>query len=361
METAYYILLSILALVSLLPFIPNQHWMFRVWEFGRIQVLVLQIALLLAGLFLISEKTYTYWSTAFLLILLAANNVRVLLPYTTLFKTPAPNPTQKHSDSVSVLSVNVYQFNTQYQRMIDTIRKVNPDILLTMESNQAWEDALVVLEKDYPYTKKIALENTYGMHFYSKLIASDIKAHYFVADDMPSIEAALETPDKTKFTFFGVHPAPPSPTEESNSKERDGELLSVAKRVKEINTPVLVTGDFNNVAWARSSILFRKTSELLDPRIGRGFVSTFHARYKLLRFPIDLFFHSTDVFIEDFRTLPDVGSDHLPLYCRFFINHSSEVQASEVEELDTEESEEVEEMIEDGVEEESDRPTVATE
>ena len=36
METTYYLLLSILVLVSLLPFFPNQHWMFRVWEFGRI-------------------------------------------------------------------------------------------------------------------------------------------------------------------------------------------------------------------------------------------------------------------------------------------------------------------------------------
>ncbi len=322
---------------------------------------MLQVVLLIAGFLLISPKTDLFWATTPLLFLLGANNVRVLLPYTPLFKKAAPATTQKHSNSVSVLSVNVYQFNTQYQRMIDTIQNIDPDIILTMESNQAWEDALTVLEKDYPYSKKIALENTYGMHFYSKLKASDIKAHYFVADDMPSIEATLETSDKTKFTLFGVHPAPPSPTEEANSKERDGELLSVARRVKEVNTPVLVVGDFNNVAWARSSILFRKTSELLDPRIGRGFVSTFHARYKLLRFPIDLFFHSTDIFVEDFRTLPDVGSDHLPLYSRFFVNHSSDIQEEEVEVLDEEESEEVEEMIEDGIEEESDRPAVATE
>jgi endonuclease/exonuclease/phosphatase (EEP) superfamily protein YafD len=361
METTYYILLAFLVLVSLLPFFPNQHWTFRIWEFGRIQLLVLQVLLLIAGFLLLNPKTGLFWASTPALFLLAVNNLRVLLPYTPLFRRAIPATTQKHSNSVSVLSVNVYQFNTQYQRMIDSIRSVNPDILLTMESNQAWEDALTVLEKDYPYHKKIALENTYGMHFYSKLKAHDIKVNYFVADDMPSIEASLETDDHARFTLFGVHPAPPSPTEEANSKERDGELLSVARRVKEVHTPVLVVGDFNNVAWASSSILFRKTSELLDPRIGRGFVSTFHARYKLFRFPIDLFFHSTEIFVEDFRTLPDVGSDHLPLYCRFFINHSDTVQESEVEELDEEEEEEVDEMIEEGIEEDSDRPAVAKE
>jgi endonuclease/exonuclease/phosphatase (EEP) superfamily protein YafD len=38
----------------------------------------------------------------------------------------------------------------------------------------------------------------------------------------------------------------------------------------------LVSGDFNNVAWAYSSQLFRKTSELIDARIGRGIFATFH-------------------------------------------------------------------------------------
>jgi hypothetical protein len=46
-----------------------------------------------------------------------------------------------------------------------------------------------------------------------------------VADDL--IEAKITTADNFKFTF-AVHPPPPSHYEE-NSKERDGELLSIAK------------------------------------------------------------------------------------------------------------------------------------
>jgi hypothetical protein len=41
-----------------------------------------------------------------------------------------------------------------------------------------------------------------------------------VADDCP----VLRQKNNFKFTFFAVHPPPPSPTEEENSKERDGEL-----------------------------------------------------------------------------------------------------------------------------------------
>jgi hypothetical protein len=62
------------------------------------------------------------------------------------------------------------------------------------------------------------------MHLYSKLKITKHSVHYFVADDLPSIEAKITTADNFKFTFFAVHPPPPSPTEEENSKERDGEL-----------------------------------------------------------------------------------------------------------------------------------------
>lgn len=357
----YYIVSALLITVSVLPFINHQHWMLRVWEFGRIQLTVLQLLTLALGLFFMVDKDFLFWGTALVHVALIVYNGVILFPYTSAFKKKAVQDIPKHSRTISIISVNVYQFNDRYQELINLVREVKPDILMTMESNQAWDDALTEIETDYPNFKKVPLENTYGIHFYTKLSTKYIKVNYFVADDLPSIEASLLTKDNTTFTFFGVHPPPPSPTEEDNSKERDGELLSVGKKVKEMKGPIIVVGDFNNVAWAKSSILFRKTSGLIDPRIGRGFVSTFHAKYKLLRFPIDLFFHSTDIFIEDFKTLRPVGSDHLPLFCKFFINYKEDTQEEDVETLEQEEKQEVKEMIEDGIEEESDRPVVVNE
>ncbi|WP_244270316.1 endonuclease/exonuclease/phosphatase family protein [Christiangramia echinicola] len=348
-------------MASTLPFITHQHWMFRVWEFGRIQVLVLQIITLALGIIFVEDKSLIFWGIVLLHTGLLINHAIILIPYTTMYRKNPFESIAKHSETISIISVNVYQFNERYQELIKLVREVKPDILLTMESNQAWEDAMAEIEGEYPNFKKVALENTYGIHFYSKLKVKSIKVNYFIADDLPSIEASLLTENGKPFTFFGVHPPPPSPTEEDTSRERDGELLSLGKKVLKTKDPVIVVGDFNNVAWAKSSILFRKTSELIDPRIGRGFVSTFHARYRLLRFPIDLFFHSTDIFIEDFKTLRDIGSDHLPLFCKFFINLKEDVQEEEVETLEEGEKDEVEEMIEDGIEEESDRPKLATE
>ncbi|RYY38234.1 MAG: endonuclease/exonuclease/phosphatase family protein [Chitinophagaceae bacterium] len=353
MEVVYQCLSCFLLLAALLPLLPHPHWIFRIWEYGRIQAFVLQLAVLTLGFF-VHPHNALFWFLQGALFLLAVHNVWLLAPYTPIFRKK--HRVEKESESVSVLSVNVYQFNTEYDKLLQLVRAEEPDILLTMESNGGWQEALDTLSDIYPHAQKVPLENTYGMHFYTKLRVHKMQVHYFVADDMPSIEAELETPDGLRFTIFCVHPAPPSPTEEPTARERDGDLLSVANKVAKNDGPVLVVGDFNNVAWARSSILFRKTSGLIDPRIGRGFVSTYHARHRWLRFPIDLFFHSPHLFIEQFCTLAPVGSDHLPLYCRFFINPVDDAQEGEVETLEPGREKEVEEMIQEGKEEQGDRP-----
>ena len=361
MLLVYYILSAFCIAGSILPLIPHQHWTFRVWEFGRIQIMIIQLAVLVLGLIFIEEKSSVFWLVSGTNLALVINHAIILVPYTTIYRRNPSKNIDKESAPISIISVNVYQFNKEYEKLIALMKEVQPDILLTLESNQDWENALTKIESDYPNFKKVPLENTYGIHFYTKLEVKYIKVNYLIADDLPSIEAALITKEGIPFTFFGVHPPPPSPTEEDNAKERDGELLAVGKKIKEIKGSIIVAGDFNNVAWARSSILFRKTSELIDPRIGRGFVSTFHAKYRLLRFPIDLFFHSPDIFVEDFKTLKPIGSDHLPLFCSFFINKKEEVQEKETESLKKEEKKEVDKIIKDGIEEEGDRDAVATE
>ena len=361
MEICFYIISCLLLLVNMLPFVSHQHWLFRVWDFGRIQILFLLGVLFLASFIIFETTSINLRIIQILLLLNIGYNCKVLIPYTKLYKKEKNSTnTNSNKKSISIIAANVYQFNTNYEKLISLIKSRMPDIVLTMESNLNWEKALSALEEEYPHFHKMSLENTYGMHFFSKLKIISSKTNYFVAKDVPSFEIVLETVEKDRITFFGVHPPPPSPTEEANSKERDGELLSVAKEVKKSSYPVIVCGDFNNVAWGNSSILFKKKSALIDPRIGRGFVSTFHAKYKLLRFPIDLFFHSETIFIKTFTTLDPIGSDHLPLYCEFVIANKK-LNNDTKESTDSNEDEEIEEVIEEGKKENSDREEKATE
>lgn len=342
----------ILILTSLLPLIPNQHWVFRLGDFIKVKVFALQICAFVISLFFLKESIFLCYSQSIQFVLIAYH-IYLLARYTKFWRVPKVSATGFFSDKIKIISCNVYQFNTQYERFIDLIKREQPDIFLTMESNADWEKAMRVLEKDYPAFEKVTLENTYGMHFYTKLKVVKKQTHFFVADDLPSIEAELETKDGHRFLFFGVHPPPPSPTEEKNSKERDGDLLSVAKYVRNKKNPTVICGDFNNVAWAKSSILFKKTSELIDARIGRGVLSTFHTKYWFFRVPLDLLFHSPEIFIDKLFTYENIGSDHFPVGCMFHINHKDDSQKKDVKELEEGEMQEVNEMIMEGKEEES--------
>ncbi|WP_299180818.1 endonuclease/exonuclease/phosphatase family protein [uncultured Chryseobacterium sp.] len=355
-----YLSLSILLLVlTILPKIQHPHWIFRVPEFGKIQIACFTLMTIVLGFFIDGQENIWYYQGALLLMFI--HHASTLIKYTPLYPVKKHTRKSHSSQHVRFISANVYQFNKEHNRFISLIKRYQPDMFLTMESNGDWEKSLSSLEKDYPYQHKVPLENTYGMHFYSKIKIEEAKTHFFVTDDIPSIEIYLKTNDGFSFVFFGVHPPPPSPTEEETSKERDGDLLCTAKRVKDIHQPVIVVGDFNNVAWSRSSILFRKMSHLIDPRIGRSFVSTFHAKYRLLRFPIDLMFHSDEIFISQLKTLENFGSDHLPVYCELFIDHQNDAQEEKVETATPKEKAEAEEMIKEGKEEDGDRDPVATE
>lgn len=139
-----------------------------------------------------------------------------------------------------------------------------------------------------------------------------------------------------------LHPPPPVPTFATRSIERDAELLIVGKEVRELNEPIVVFGDLNDVAWSRTNYLFQDISGLLDPRIGRGFYNTFHAQIPVLRFPLDHCFHSNHFRLIDFKRLDYFGSDHFPV--NIILNLESDAVITQ-EEL-TPEPEQIEEANE---------------
>lgn len=353
MGTTLFIASILVILLSVLPFVPNQHWVYRVPDFLKLQLFFLKLLIIPLDI-LYWEEILGFYFLVGALIALLLYHAFILMRYTKFWRKEKKVAAKHSSEIIKIISCNIYQFNTEYERFIDLIKREKPHIFLTMESNSDWEKAMRTLEEDYPTQHKVTLENTYGMHFYSRLPIRKIQTHYFVADDLPSIEAEVETEDGYRFVFFGVHPPPPSPTEEATSKERDGDLLSVAKRVREYKMPVVVIGDFNNVAWAKTSILFKNTSQLIDARIGRGILSTFHAKYWFFRVPLDLLFHSPSVFIEELNIAENVGSDHFPVQVSFRINEESAAQEEDVKDLDKGEMSEVNELIKEGKKEESD-------
>src|SRR5690606_6353030 len=119
------------------------------------------------------------------------------------------------------------------EKLIRLVRQYQPDILLTLESDKWWEKQLEPLEKDYPFTVKVPLDNLYGMHLYSKLELLEPQTLYLVEDYLPSIHAQVVLRSGRKVQIHCLHPEPPSPTESDTSTSRDAELLIVGKNSKD--------------------------------------------------------------------------------------------------------------------------------
>ena len=194
--------------------------------------------------------------------------------------------------------------------MLQQIKEANADIVFLLETDSSWEVATRELKKEYPYCLLAPLENTYVLLFYSRLKLARSSINYLVKHDLPSIEAEVYLPSGEKMQIWGLHPEPPVPGESLYSTAKDKELMKVALKAKECSLPSIVIGDLNDVAWSHSTELFRKTSELLDPRRGRGFYNTFSAHLWYIRYPLDYIFCSKEFGLISMIRMPKNGSDH---------------------------------------------------
>jgi len=308
------------SIVSFFPLANSSHWIFRVFEFIRLQLLALLLLLLLVGTFLI--RPWGFWEVMGMLMLLAAiiYHLLIILPY---FPKRLNKKTKPPGNGIVLLSVNVKQENRDYEKLIRLVKSIQPDILLTMESDINWEQNLAEIKADFKHFIAVPKNNRYGMHLFTKLEIKDYEVHYLISKEHPSIEARMIDNEGNEFVFWGVHPPPPSPTEKPTARQKDAELMKLAKLTLDTELPVIVAGDFNNVCWSRTSKLFSKISKLRDARINRGFYSTFPAHLWLFRFPIDLLFHAESVFVNRLKVLSSIGSDHLPLLAEFMISGSA--------------------------------------
>ncbi len=313
--------LLVLLVVSLLPYSYSQHYLVRSCDFVRLQVVYLASTCLIATGYLISiSASMIYVACALASIVVLLLQVGWIYPYTWLAKKEvAPSKADK-DHSIRIMSANVLMSNTEYQKLIELVTGYQPDLLITLESDETWQQQLSCLEKDYPYRVYCPKDNRYGMHLYSKFKIKRYEVCELIETDIPSIHILFEDADGIEVQGHFIHPAPPSPTEEDSSRPRDTELIILAKALQDRKRPCIVAGDLNDVAWSRSTRLFMSISGLLDPRKGRGFFNTFHASYFFMRWPLDHLFHSEEFTVKRIERLAKYGSDHFALLTELVYN-----------------------------------------
>lgn len=311
--------LSILGFVAifagLLPLVRREAWWIRIFDFPRIQIAALALVVLTGDLVTRSDSGVFVTTFRILLTACILYQAYMIYPYTFLVpKQVKPAKASREESCFSLFISNVKIENRNVEGLRKIIHENNPDVILILEANDWWRDALVDFERSYPFTVQKPLDNSYGMLFYTRLELLTSEILFRVSDDVPSMRVCIALSSGIEVELHCLHPKPPVPQEEGTSKQRDAELLIVGREIRGKSTPTVVMGDLNDVAWSHTNYLFQKISRLLDPRIGRGFYNTFDARYPIMRFPLDHFFHSNHFRLITLRRLPYFGSDHFPMY-----------------------------------------------
>ncbi|WP_221766234.1 endonuclease/exonuclease/phosphatase family protein [Hymenobacter metallilatus] len=351
-------LLAVAALVAtLLPLLRQTAWWIRVFDFPRLQIVGVLLVVILGGLALGWLDLPGYYGKGGLLILAVAVVYQAfrIMPYTRLVKKQIGDSTLTDGDRhISLAMMNVLQFNKQGRKALQVLQQADADIIMAVETDEWWYEQLRPLEQTHPYTCHEPLDNTYGLLFFSRLKLEGCEVKYLLDDDVPSLHTRVQLADgRTWVRVYGLHPKPPAPAESKTSTKRDAELLLVGKAIDKKDEPTIVFGDMNDVAWSHTSELFRRISGLMDPRVGRGLLPTFHADYSLLRWPLDHVFVSAHFKVDDMERLPYVGSDHFPIYIKLsYEPHDKEEQEENCEEADAGDHEEAAEKIQEGFEEE---------
>lgn len=312
-DIIFYLSLFVIS-STLIPFIRHDFWIFRVFEYPRLQKLVLNLALLFFFAFIYHRNSTIDFVVLTGLFINFIYLLYLILPFTRFGRKQIISSKKPNGpENLKLLIANVYQENRKADDYHEIIKECNPDVILMVETNNWWKQQMDSLSEHYPHQLQAPLENTYGMLLYSRLELNDASVKFLVEDDIPSMEALVLLPSGQKVKLFCLHPQPPVPQENPRSTERDKEILMVAEKAKECSFPVVVMGDLNDVAWSYTTELFGKISGLLDPRRGRGFFNSFNAKYFFLRFPLDHIFCSKDFSLSGISRLKSCGSDHFPM------------------------------------------------
>lgn len=336
---------------TLLPFLPLDIWWVQIFVFPRIQISIIMLLLILLwGIFFRFQGKFVIMLVLLLGASILYQGFRIY-PYTILSGTQTDQAEIQDSLYViSGISSNVYMENRDYQSLLQVIEDEKPDLVLLLETDEWWQDKVDTLKNEYPYMVSDPLDNTYGMILYSRLKLEGAEVKYIIEDSIPSIHAYAHLRSGQKVKIYCLHPRPPVPPESESSTKRDAELLLVGKMVEETNEPAIVLGDMNDVAWSATTRLFLKTSQMLDPRIGRGFYNTFNADIPLLRWSLDHVFHTKDFQINQLKVLSYVGSDHFPIYFSLSYQPAEAHEQEPLEPTDAKEEDTVNKKIQKGKE-----------
>jgi endonuclease/exonuclease/phosphatase (EEP) superfamily protein YafD len=295
------LLSGLLALSTFLAFFADSWWAFDLFSHFRVQYSV-------AALFL----AVALWSLrrrmpAVLVLVVAAVNLWFVAPHL-VGVAQATTTAGESANPVRVLSVNVFGFNEDFERVLRYVRAENPDVLIVLEVTPEWADAIRKLSPDYAYEWIHPGDLRSGIAVLSRDVPSTASELDLGGTGEPSLILTLHTAEGP-LSILGTHLY--WPLGERVSAVRNRQMRTLAQIARTHAGPLVIAGDLNVTPFSPHF-----TQLLRDGRLRNcapGLQPTWPARLPFLFITIDHCLASEGVRVDDFRVGEYVGSDHYPI------------------------------------------------
>jgi endonuclease/exonuclease/phosphatase (EEP) superfamily protein YafD len=316
----------LLLLVTLLPLLSTGKWFVRGWDFPRLQIALLFSIPLALAITIGFSNGFQAEPIVWIVVLSAGLlwQISHVIQFSPFWRTELPDA-GTGAATTKLMIANLRFENQNYAKAAQEISEEDPDILLLIEPNDDWLDGLRELRKVFKCHHDEPRDDGLGLALWSKHEIQDAETREIISKRRPSIWAKVELADGQFSSFVAVHPTPPGLKDETgdarrDSRVRDAELILIAKEVaSQTDRRWIIAGDFNDVAWSHTTRLFKRTSGLKDPRVGRTFMGTFIANVPPLRCPLDHVFLSSSFAIKTLTRKRITGSDHFSVLTEFQI------------------------------------------
>ncbi len=213
--------------------------------------------------------------------------------------------------TVRLLVANVHTWNREHQKLLDFVAEADADVLVLLEVNARWMEALEALEAEYPHSVSGPREDNFGLSVRSRLAIEDATIEVFADTRHPSVSLTL-TPGGRRVSLLATHPVPPIGY--PAFARRNAHLTAASAFARGLPRPLVLAGDLNTTTWSPWYRRLAKPNGLTSARRGFGILATWPAQLPApLRLPIDHCLISDELAVADCRLGPDIGSDHLPL------------------------------------------------
>ncbi len=349
------VLTGALLFLSLLPILKTGHWVARVCDFPRAQILAMCLlpAVCLALAIWLDGSTPLRFAMLGVLAGVAVWQVSHVVRYTRFW--PCEVAESPRGQSLTVMIVNLDYQNDQKERVCELLLEHDADLLLLIEIDRPWEQSLEDVLDRYLHSHGVVRDEGLGIVLASKHPMRDMQVRHLVSAQRASVHAEIEVGGDS-VRVSAMHPTPPGLKSDQgdrhDSRKRDAELVIVAKEIQASEPQHrVVMGDLNDVAWSHTTRLFRRLSGLRDPRIGRSLLNTYHAQRPLFRYPLDHIFVSDEIAVSRLERVRVPGSDHFGVLATIHIPKGESPDDTNGERASSGDDEEAREIVSEGKQE----------